>query len=203
MLDFSHEALLARKGYNTIAGVDEVGRGPWAGPVMAAAVIWPKDIPLLKGVTDSKKLSLAKREILCEQILAVAEVGVGEASVAEIDSHNIRQATFMAMRRAVDNLPQRTDYLFIDGNALPSNLPCDAGCVVKGDGKVYSIACASIVAKVLRDREMQRLHGQFPHYAWDSNAGYGTVHHQQGLESHGVTVHHRRSFAPIRARLEA
>ena len=183
-------------------GIDEVGRGPWAGPVMAAAVIWPEGIPLLEGVTDSKKLTAKKRELLAEQIMNLADVGVGSASVEEIDRVNIRQATFLAMERAVEALGSKPAFAWVDGNAIPGNLPCESECVVKGDSKVYTIGCASIVAKVLRDAEMARLHDIFPHFAWDSNAGYGTKAHQEGLKEAGVTPHHRRSFAPIRAILQ-
>lgn len=184
------------------AGIDEVGRGPWAGPVMAAAVIWPEGVPLLEGVTDSKKLSAKKREVLAEQILAIADVGVGSASVDEIDSMNIRRATFLAMERAVEKLRERPTFAWVDGNAKPMRLPCSSTCVVKGDSKVYTIGCASIVAKVIRDAEMARLHESFPHFAWNSNAGYGTKAHQEGLAAAGVTAHHRKSFAPIRALLQ-
>ena len=184
------------------AGIDEVGRGPWAGPVMAAAVIWPEGVPLLEGVTDSKKLTAKKRELLAEQIMNLADVGVGSASVEEIDRVNIRQATFLAMERAVEALENKPAFAWVDGNAIPGNLPCESECVVKGDSRVYTIGCASIVAKVLRDAEMARLHDIFPYFAWDSNAGYGTKAHQEGLKEAGVTPHHRRSFAPIRAILQ-
>jgi ribonuclease HII len=184
-------------------GIDEVGRGPWAGPVMAAAVMWPEGVPVLEGVTDSKKLSAKKREILAEQILNIADVGVGSATVEEIDRINIREATFLAMERAVGALKGNPVFAWVDGNAIPKNLPCASECVIKGDSKVYTIGCASIVAKVLRDAEMARLHDIFPHFAWDSNAGYGTKAHQEGLKVAGVTPHHRRSFAPIRTILQA
>ncbi|MFZ2620804.1 MAG: ribonuclease HII [Alphaproteobacteria bacterium] len=196
--DFSREQVLLAQQFQHIAGVDEVGRGPWAGPVVACAVILnPTQLP--HGADDSKKLSAKRREELYAQIMATAHVGLGEASVAEIDTLNIRNATFVAMQRAVAALPVVPDFLLIDGNALPPNLPCKASAVIGGDGKSLSIAAASIVAKVVRDKLMAELHDTFPHYGWNSNAGYGTAAHQAGLASHGVTPHHRTSFAPIAA----
>lgn len=199
--DFSREQVLLAQQFQHIAGVDEVGRGPWAGPVVACAVILnPTQLP--HGADDSKKLSAKRREELYAQIMATAHVGLGEASVAEIDTLNIRNATFVAMQRAVAALPVVPDFLLIDGNALPPNLPCKASAVIGGDGKSLSIAAASIVAKVVRDKLMAELHDTFPHYGWNSNAGYGTAAHQAGLASHGVTPHHRTSFAPIAALLK-
>ncbi len=195
------EAEKKRAGYTCIAGVDEVGRGPWAGPVMAAAVVLKKD-SLPEGIRDSKKLSAQKREKLAIIIHQIAHVGVGEASVAEIDEMNIREATFLAMKRALAHLPVQPDFLFVDGNALPEGLSIPAEAIIKGDDKVSSIACASIVAKVLRDNKMKKLHDEYPYYAWNTNAGYGTKAHQKGLVTAGVTKHHRQSFAPIRKLLE-
>lgn len=184
----------------TIAGVDEVGRGPFAGPVVAAAVILDQTkIP--DGITDSKKLSAAKRDMLFDQILNSAEVGIGEASVAEIDRLNILQASLLAMKRAVEALPRAPDMALIDGNKAP-DLACEMQTIIKGDGKSLSIAAASIVAKVTRDRKMCALSELYPHYGWEKNAGYGTAEHRKGLSLHGVTPQHRRSFAPIRAILE-
>lgn len=195
-LDFSHEYALQGAGYPRIAGVDEVGRGPWAGPVVAAAVVLdPHNLPW--GANDSKKLTAKKREALHDRIWATAHVGIGEASVEEIDRHNILQATYMAMKRALAALPVLPDFALIDGNRLPASLSCPAHPVVKGDGVVLSIACASIVAKVYRDRLMGDLAKAHPHYGWEHNAGYGAPAHQQGLRTHGVTAHHRRSFKPI------
>lgn len=200
MLDFSHEQKKQNEGFRLIAGVDEVGRGPWAGPVMTAAVVLDaSNLPL---ANDSKKLTLQQREIMYEEIVAKAQVSIGEASVAEIDTYNIRGATLLAMRRAIESLPEKPDYAFIDGRDVPEGLLCPAEAVIKGDGIVLSIACASIVAKVTRDRLMGKLHEQFPHYAWNSNAGYGTKAHQEGLAEHGITPHHRRSFRPIRELME-
>ena len=200
--DFSIEAAKIKQGYACIVGVDEVGRGPWAGPVVAAAVcVDPKKIPY--GATDSKKLSQKKREALATLIMKEAKWAIGESSVEEIDAMNIREATFLAMERAIEGLKLSIDYIYVDGNALPKNLPCTAECVIKGDSKVMSIACASIIAKVYRDKMMADLAGTYPHYAWERNAGYGTKAHRDGLAIHGVTKHHRQSFKPIKAMLEA
>lgn len=193
---FETERTLYSQGYKCIAGVDEVGRGPWAGPVVAAAVILnPNNLPAAQ---DSKKLNAQKREVLAQHIIQTAHVAFGEASVEEIDQFNIRQATFMAMQRAVAALPHTADYVLIDGNVIPPNLPCAAQFIIKGDSKSLSIAAASIVAKVKRDAYMSALHKQFPHFGWNSNSGYGTKIHQNGLKIHGITPHHRRSFRPIK-----
>ncbi|MDX2073391.1 MAG: ribonuclease HII [Alphaproteobacteria bacterium] len=179
-----------------VAGIDEAGRGPWAGPVVAAAVILDvKNIP--QGIDDSKKLSAAKREALFDFIMQHAQVGVGLASVDEIDQLNILGATKLAMQRALTALPVRADVALVDGNQ-PPKLPCTAISIIKGDSKSLSIAAASIIAKVTRDRMMCELAREFPHYGWEKNAGYGTALHQKGLAEFGVTPHHRRSFAPIR-----
>ncbi|MBJ3761396.1 ribonuclease HII [Maribius pontilimi] len=196
MPDFSFETAARARGATLIAGVDEVGRGPWAGPVIAAAVMLePGAIP--PGLNDSKKLTPKRRDALFDILQDCARIGVGQASVAEIDAVNILQASFLAMRRAVDALPIRPDHLLIDGNKIPSDLPCGSQAIVKGDGLSLSIAAASIIAKVTRDRIMVTLAQQHPHYGWDSNMGYGAPQHQVGLKSHGVTLHHRRSFKPI------
>lgn len=201
MPDFSYEAEKMQQGYRCIIGVDEVGRGPWAGPVVAAAA-WlnPQDLPL--DATDSKKLTAKKREALYPIILEKAKVAIAEASVEEIDALNIREATLLAMTRAVEKLKTdhslKPDFISIDGNALPKDLPCDAEAVIKGDGNVLSISCASIVAKIYRDNLMAQLAERHPHYAWERNAGYGTKDHQIGLAQAGVTNHHRKSFKPIK-----
>jgi ribonuclease HII len=190
------QALWAR-GSTCVAGVDEVGRGPLAGPVMAAAVILDADaIP--QGLRDSKRLSAVRRAALAAEIRATARVGLGEASVAEIDALNILQATFLAMRRAVAALPGAPDHLLIDGNRLPPDLPCPATPIVKGDARSVSIAAASIVAKVARDRVMMDLAQHFPGYGWETNMGYPSKSHKSALRKLGVSPHHRRSFAPIR-----
>lgn len=195
--DFSREqAFLGR-----VAGVDEVGRGPWAGPVVAACVILdPKRLP--DGARDSKQLSKAKREALFDTITATSlSLGVGVCTPEEIDKHNILGATKLAMRRAYDVMPVKPDLAWIDGNQLPG-LPCPMRTLVKGDSLCLSIAAASIIAKVTRDRMMEELAQEFPHYGWERNAGYGTKAHQDGIAAHGITPHHRRSFAPIRQWLE-
>jgi len=179
-----------------VCGVDEVGRGPWAGPVLAAAVILdPGRIP--PGLNDSKKLTAARRAALFDEISAQAVVAVGMASVKEIDRINILQATFLAMRRAVDALATKPAFALIDGNKIPPGLACEARAIVKGDSRSLSIAAASIIAKVTRDRLMCDLSATFPGYGWESNMGYGTKAHQSGLARFGVTPHHRRSFKPI------
>ncbi len=194
--DYSLEDIALSNGATLVAGTDEVGRGPLAGPVMAAAVILdPNQIP--EGLNDSKKLSLKRREALYEEILAVADVGFGEASVAEIDEINILQASLLAMTRAVQNLSGRPDYVLIDGKLIPKGLNVPAEAVVKGDAKSVSISAASIVAKVRRDRHMLALAQQFPGYGWESNQGYPTKQHREAIHSLGITPHHRVSFKPI------
>lgn len=193
------ETALAREVAAPVAGIDEAGRGPWAGPVVAAAVILdPARLPA--GITDSKQLSKARREGLHPAILAAAEVGVGRASAEEIDRLNILRATYLAMQRAVAALPRAPAAALVDGNRAPA-LACPCRTLVKGDALSLSIAAASIVAKVTRDREMTRLAAEHPAYGWERNAGYGTAEHQSALARFGPTVHHRRSFAPIRALL--
>ena len=187
-----------------VAGVDEAGRGPWAGPVVAAAVVFGArgpPPPLCAAITDSKLLKAEQRAALQPAILACADAAVGIASVAEIDAMNILQATLLAMRRAVVRLARTPDLALVDGNRAP-RLPCAVRTVVGGDRASLSIAAASIVAKVARDRLMARLALEHPGYGWQRNAGYGTAEHQAGLARLGVTAHHRRSFRPIRALLE-
>lgn len=194
--DFSFETAALAHGAHVIAGVDEVGRGPWAGPVTAAAVILnPADIP--EGLNDSKALTARRREALHGLLIARAQVSIAHASVAEIDEMNILAASHLAMRRAIAGLPVPPDHLLIDGNRLPSDLPCGAEAVVKGDARSLSIAAASIVAKVCRDRLMVDLAQQHPGYGWESNAGYGTKAHSEALRNLGVSPHHRRSFKPV------
>lgn len=183
-----------------VCGIDEVGRGPLAGPVVACAVILPpRPHPrLLAELDDSKTLSAGKREALFEIIVADSLFGLGRAEVEEIDRLNILRATFLAMRRAMEALGRPVDLALVDGNQTP---PLPAGrvqCVVKGDGKSLSIAAASVVAKVSRDCEMRALSRQFPGYGWDRNAGYGTGEHRAAMLRLGLTPHHRRSFASVR-----
>ncbi len=179
-----------------VCGVDEAGRGPWAGPVVAGAVVLDRN-NYPQGLNDSKKLSHKKRTELFAQIVETADYGIGIASVQEIDQLNILQATYLAMRRAVQNLQTVPSFALIDGNRIPPDLQCNAQSIVKGDGKSLSIAAASIIAKVTRDRIMFDLSKQFPGYGWESNAGYGVKAHQEGLNRLGVTPHHRVSFKPI------
>ncbi|MDP6707031.1 MAG: ribonuclease HII [Alphaproteobacteria bacterium] len=191
---------LERAAGGRVAGVDEAGRGPWAGPVVAAAVILdPVRVP--PGLADSKTLGRRRREALSAAILDTAMVGVGEASVEEIERLNILGATMAAMRAAVLALPRAPDAVLVDGNRAPM-LPCPVETVVKGDARSLSIAAASIVAKVRRDAIMARLAARHPGYGWERNAGYGTREHRAALACLGVTVHHRRSFAPVRRLLD-
>lgn len=193
MPDFSLED--AHPG-RLVAGVDEVGRGPWAGPVVAAAVILDKArIPA--GLDDSKRLSATRRETLAARLEDCARIGIGMASVAEIDRLNILAASLLAMQRAVTALGVAPDVALIDGLHAPA-LPCAAIPVVKGDRRSLSIAAASIVAKVSRDRLMANLAKVFPAYGWEKNAGYGTRLHRDALNLVGISCHHRKSFAPIR-----
>lgn len=189
--------LRAKLGLDTrIAGVDEVGRGPWAGPVTACAVVLnPANIP--EGLADSKALSAKKRDALFEPILESADVGIAHVSVQDIDRLNILQASLLAMKLALEELNTAAEFALIDGNKTPPNLQMPSECLIKGDARCLSIAAASIVAKVTRDRMMVSLAQQFPHYGWETNAGYGTKVHQEGLKNYGVTQHHRRSFKPI------
>ncbi len=181
----------------TVCGVDEAGRGPWAGPVVAAAVVLdPAALPA--GLDDSKKLSATRRAALFDAIRAAASVGVGIATVAEIDALNILRANDLAMCRAVAALGPAPGGALIDGNRVPPGFPCPARAVIGGDASVLSIAAASIVAKVTRDRLMDALAAEHPGYGWETNRGYGTAGHRAALERLGVTQHHRRSFRPIR-----
>ena len=194
--DFSFEQQAAQRGLRYIAGVDEVGRGPLAGPVTAAAVILdPDHIP--PGLNDSKKLSAKRRIIIEADIWRMAEVSVAHATVNEIDALNILRASHLAMRRAIDGLARRPDHLLVDGNMIPRGLTLSAEALVKGDARSLSIAAASIVAKVARDRIMCKLAADFPGYDWDRNAGYPTKSHKQALVRLGVTPHHRVSFKPV------
>ena len=185
-----------------VAGVDEAGRGPLAGPVVAAVAVIDRAAAtpkLLKLIDDSKKLALAAREKAYEAMVAsgIVQFAVGEATVEEIDRVNILQATFLAMRRAVEALAEQPDVVLIDGNQLPRGLACRAETIVGGDAHSYSIAAASIFAKVTRDRYMARLAEAFPGYGWETNRGYGSARHLAALEQLGPTPHHRMSFAPL------
>jgi ribonuclease HII len=180
-----------------LAGVDEVGRGPIAGPVVACAVIMPPDEPAIRGVDDSKKLTAEEREMLAPKIRAKAiAFGIGAASVHEIDTINIYQASRLAMTRALSRLSVQPNHVIIDGNRIRT-LPVAHTPIPHGDARCYSIACASILAKVTRDYLMSRLAVKYPAYTWDHNAGYTTRAHVAGLVSSGITPHHRRSFTRI------
>lgn len=180
-----------------IAGIDEVGRGPLAGPVVACAVVMPPDQRAIRGVDDSKRLSQSERERLAVQILATAvSVGVGAASVREIDRVNIYHATVIAMRRSLRHLSVVPNYVLVDGKPIRT-LEVPHRAIVGGDACCYSIACASIIAKVTRDRIMRALAGRHPNYRWENNVGYATTAHLEGMVAHGITAHHRRSFIPV------
>ncbi len=178
-----------------IVGIDEAGRGPLAGPVVASAVIMPNKI---EGIDDSKKLSAKKRTLLYHKIMSMCRVGIGIASVVEIDRINILNATLVAMKRAYQNLGCYADLVLIDGNKAPE-LPCkEIKTIIGGDAIEPAISAASIIAKVTRDNIMQELHKEFPYYHWQKNAGYGTKEHLTAITNHGISKHHRSSFAPIK-----
>ena len=205
MPDFSRELQAGGR----VAGVDEVGRGPLAGPVVAAAVIFPGSVPVrLAGLLDdSKKLSVPQREAAFAALRACqrageAEIAIGAASVTEIARINILHASLLAMRRAGLRLSAPPDLALIDGNRAP-DLPCPSRCLIGGDALSLSIAAASIVAKVIRDRAMQRLDQRHPGYGWAANAGYATALHRTGLQRLGATAHHRRGFGTVRKILSA
>jgi ribonuclease HII len=185
-----------------ICGVDEAGRGPWAGPVIASALIFTSRNTIPEGIHDSKKIPAPKRERLFDALQSCAIIGTGIASVEEIDALNIWGATALAMRRAVMALGVVPDLALIDGNRIPAELPCKAQAIIRGDGASLSIAAASIIAKVTRDRVMKELDGQFPQYGFSSHQGYGTMAHHNALKMHGPCSAHRKSFAPIRALLK-
>jgi ribonuclease HII len=198
--DFSMEQEYA----GPVCGIDEVGRGPLAGPVLAACVYLPTEMhksSVIKQIKDSKKLSLKKREEIFLEIRKNAVFGIGMAAIEEIDELNIHHATLLAMKRAHEHMlgdfDIRPQTALVDGKFRPE-LACDAYPVIKGDNKSVSIAAASIMAKVTRDRIMSKLHNEHPYYGWNSNAGYGTAQHMEGIRVHGITKHHRKSFAPIK-----
>lgn len=198
MPDFTREAAHGGR----VAGVDEVGRGPLAGPVVAAAVVFPAGVPepLVPLLDDSKRLSPAQREraLALMRASGAAEIAVAAASVAEIARLNVLGAALVAMRRAVARLPAPPDLALVDGNQPPPGLPCPVRCVVGGDRLSLSIAAASIAAKVVRDHLMARLDRRHPGYGWAANAGYGTAAHRAALLRLGATRHHRAAFGPVR-----
>lgn len=194
--DFEFERMAYGRGYLRVAGVDEVGRGPLAGPVTAAAVVLdPACIP--EGLNDSKKLTKKARQRLYDEIMDVADVSIAHASVEEIDDLNILRASHLAMLRALDGLKVPADYALIDGNMSPRELVLPAETIIKGDARSQSISAASIMAKVCRDCVMLSLAQQHPGYGWETNMGYGSKSHMSALQNLGVTPHHRRSFKPV------
>jgi len=202
MPSFRFELRCHERGEGRVAGIDEAGRGPLAGPVFAAAAIIDRKCAtrkLLKLIDDSKKLTLERREEAYEAMVAsgVVQFAVAEASVEEMDRINILQATHLAMRRAVQALAAPPEVVLVDGNRAPLELGCRAETIVGGDAHSYSIAAASIFAKVTRDRHMTMLAATFPGYGWESNRGYGSAQHLRALELLGPTPHHRMSFAPV------
>ncbi len=193
---FEFEEHFLARGLIRIAGVDEAGRGPLAGPVVAAAVVLsPELVP--DGLQDSKQLTARKRDDLLKRITQQATIGIGEATVEEIDELNILRASHLAMCRAIEALPYMPDHVLIDGNMIPRDLTCPATPIVKGDTLSLSIAAASIVAKTRRDAIMWDLAQQCPGYGWETNMGYPTKCHKEALRNLGVTPHHRRSFKPV------
>ena len=199
MPDLHYERLHGFDDGKIICGVDEVGRGPLAGPVFAAALILPWEglPPDVEGkIRDSKKMSEKQREHLFPALTCLCRYAIAEASVAEIDGLNILRASLLAMQRAVEGLGLSPDHALIDGNQMP-RLACSAVTIVKGDSKSLSIAAASIVAKVSRDRFMKKLAEQHPGYGWEHNVGYGTAQHLEALQRLGATCWHRESFAPV------
>jgi ribonuclease HII len=198
---FDLEAALMDQYKAPVAGIDEAGRGPWAGPVVVAAVILnPDRIP--EGLNDSKVLTPEAREDRYQEIMATSIVSVVIGPVKRIDRINILQASLWGMRAAYRGLGVPVGAALIDGNIIPKRFPCKARAVVGGDGLSLSVAAASIVAKVTRDRLMVKLSRRYRRYAWDSNKGYGTREHAEAIKKHGVCTHHRRSFSPIERALK-
>ena len=202
MPDYQFEHQYGFQDGRIICGVDEVGRGPLAGPVVAAAAILPPQglgEALEAKIHDSKKLSDKQREALFPHLTSLCRYAVAESSVEEIDQINILQASLLAMRRAIEGLGVAPHHALIDGNKKPQGLSCACSTIVGGDGKSLSIAVASIIAKVTRDRMMKQLAQSHPAYGWEKNAGYGTAAHLEALRTHGPTIWHRTSFAPVAA----
>ena len=193
MVDLEYENKAREQGYKNICGIDEAGRGPLAGPVCAAAVILPKD-KIIEGINDSKKISEKRREKIFEDILKEAvSVGIGWASVEEIEEINILNAAMLAMKRAVDNMKVKPDFVYIDGNTTPP-LGIDCEAVTGGDAKIMSVAAASIVAKVSRDRLMREYAEEYPDYGFEKHKGYGTKAHTAAILEYGACPLHRPSF---------
>jgi len=191
------ERALWARGYEYVAGIDEVGRGPLAGPVVAAAVVFDQEQGPIEGLRDSKKMTAKQRDEVSEAVRAAARAwAIGAASVREIDRRNIRRATALAMQRAVARLPLSPDYVIIDGRPMPE-LEYEHDAIVGGDATSMSIAGASVLAKCVRDHLMQLLDKRYPKFGWGGNKGYGTVEHMAMLDDIGPTPHHRRSFGPV------
>ena len=199
MPDFSVEDKKRQLDFNNIAGVDEAGRGPWAGPVYSAIVILNRNcIP--DGINDSKKISEKKRIELYEEILINHKYGIGCASPDEIDQLNILEATFLSMRRALENLIIKPDYILVDGNLSPNfNIPHES--IIKGDSISMSIAAASIIAKVERDKFMLNIDNEHPEYKWKKNKGYPTKENREAIKKEGISKHHRKSFQLLKSQL--
>jgi ribonuclease HII len=198
--DFSHEEMLLARGAHLVAGVDEAGRGPLAGPVVVSAVrLDPNNIPM--GLNDSKKLTPERREELFEQIMATSDVAIVSAPPSDILTLNIRGATLAAMARAVRALPRPVDRVLVDGRDVPPGLPCPGLALIGGDGRSVSIAAASIVAKVMRDRMCAIMDCDAPHFGFSGHKGYSTAAHLRALDQHGPCRHHREEFAPVAALL--
>jgi ribonuclease HII len=198
--DFTHEQMLLDRGAKLVAGVDEAGRGPLAGPVVVAAVrLDPQRIP--EGLNDSKKLTAERRDALYEEIMATAEVAIVSAPPTDILSLNIRGATLAAMAKAVRALPRAVDRALIDGRDVPPGLPCPGLALIGGDGRSVSIAAASIVAKVMRDRMCAMMDCDAPQFGFSGHKGYGTAAHLAALNLHGPCRHHREEFSPVAALL--
>ncbi len=196
--DFSLELQARARGHWPVAGTDEAGRGPLAGPVVAAAVILdPDNIPC--GLNDSKQLTLKQRERLFEEIMATAHVSIASSGPRLIDRRNILRASLDAMRRAILGLPVSPAYVLADGRDVPPDIACEAKAVIQGDARSVSIAAASIIAKVTRDRMMARAHQVFPLYGFANHAGYGTAQHRLAIEGEGPCPLHRMSFRPLRS----
>ena len=183
-------------GFNPVCGIDEVGRGPWAGPIVAGAAILPQSHGI-EGIADSKAISRPERERIANLLDERADIGIGIVEVVELDRIGLTAANDLAMTRAIAGLSTSPAFALVDGKRTPKGLPCSCNAIIKGDAISLSIAAASIAAKVARDRIMARLAQVFPHYGWETNVGYGTAAHRSGLLMHGVTPHHRRSFKPI------
>jgi len=196
---FELEAIELELNGGPIAGVDEAGRGPLAGPVVAAAVVLDPAF-ISDGIADSKALDAKSRQSVYQAIVATAQVGIGVAGVDRIDSDNILNASLWAMAQAVARLDCRPRLVLVDGNKVP-NVECSTRAIVQGDAKCLSIAAASIVAKVVRDAMMAELARDYPHYGFDRHKGYGTREHHEAIARHGVTPHHRRSFRPVQLAL--